>query len=237
VDIYTGDKFAESYSADLSQGQSLDIPQLEQRKGPLQRAVLLRMPLFEMRSLIDTLYLYANPVVGDAAVDPSLVLATGGERDPAAEKAGNLPRGKVPRIAVAEAPDLCLDVLESNPEPGTPVQVFPCHGGDNQQWVYDRPSGTIRNPVYDKCLDVQWGNPAPGTPVWIWGCIGSDAQKWTYDPETGVLQNALGTVLDVQWGALQMHTPVWTWDRHEGPAQQWIVEEGRTRARRMNPLN
>jgi len=231
VDIYTGASFMESFYATEFVAEitfPLDYaridPEIDQRKDRLFRRLLETMPFFEMRSLIDTLYLYANPIIAVPGVDPSIPVATGGERDPAETKVGDLGRSKIQRIAVAEAPDLCLDVQWGNPAAGTPVWLWPCVGNDAQQWVYDRPSGTIRNPVYDKCLDVQWGNPARSTPVWIWDCIGSDAQKWTYDPETGVLQNALGTVLDIQWGELQASTPVWTWDRHEGPAQRWLVE-------------
>lgn len=169
---------------------------LKPMEETLKRRVLLTMPLFQMRSMSDMLYLYAN----------------GGS---------DLTKAKE-FIQVAAAPDLCLEVQGGNPTPGTPVQISHCDdGGFAQHWSYDRQIGTIYNPVYDKCLDVQGGNPAPGTPVHIWDCNDTAAQKWTYDPETQVLQSALGTVLDIQWGELQAGTLVWTWERNESSAQRW----------------
>ena len=210
VDIYTGGYFEDSFFAsevleDWEQPIDLRlfvIDQLawdvEQRKDALARQVRAQLPLFEMRSLSDTLLAYASP---------ELERRTGAER-----------------ILVAGSEDLCLDVQWGNSEPGTPVHIWPCNGGDAQRWVYDRQSSTVRNPAFDTCLDVQWGNPTPGTPVHIWECNGGIAQKWTFDPEKQVLQNALGTVLDVNNGSLQAGTLVGTWSRNEGQAQRWIVE-------------
>jgi hypothetical protein len=163
----------------------------------LYRDVLRMMPLFEMRSMIDMLFLYAHPGLPD--------LTEGTQH-----------------IAAAASPNLCLDVQWGSPEAGTPVWLWDCNGGAAQWWVYDRQSGTIHNPAYSRCLDVQWGNPAPGAPVWLWDCNGGDAQKWTYDPETGVLQSALGTALDLDWGVLQAWAPAQMWSRHDGPSQRWF---------------
>jgi hypothetical protein len=162
------------------------------------------MPLFQMRSMIDLLYLLA-----------------GGGPDLTEQQ---------PRISLSSAPGFCLDVQWGNPAPGTPVWLWPCDGGDAQHWEYDRIDKTVRNPIYDKCLDVQWGNAGPGTPVWTWDCTGNDnhAQRWTWDPERHVLQNALGTVLAFQgsggtWGEfLGPGARVWTAERTGGhKGQQW----------------
>ncbi|MGH8613428.1 MAG: RICIN domain-containing protein [Gammaproteobacteria bacterium] len=198
ADIYTGLEATGGFRPAPATRQET----INRLTAQLSGEVLRQMPLFEMRSMLDVLYLYANG-------GPDLTQ-------------------DFKQIYVAAAPNLCLDVQWGNPTPGTPVWLWGCDGDHAQRWVYkrhsaddERQSGTIRNPVYDKCLDVQWGNPAPGTPVQIWDCNGGLAQKWTWDPETQVLQNALGTVLDIQWGALQAQTPVWTWGRNEGPAQRW----------------
>ena len=52
----------------------------------------------------------------------------------------------------------CLDVMFGGRSNGTPVMLYPCHGGDSQQW---RSSGerTWRNPQSNRCLTA--GGPAP----------------------------------------------------------------------------
>jgi hypothetical protein len=163
--------------------QFLDT-EIQPRIDAIHPQVLLKLPLFEIQSMMGLLSLYAY-----------------GESDLTQ---------KYQRIPVYEASHLCLDTEWGRLAAGTNVMLWECNGSNGQKWIYDRRSGTISNPPSGKCLDVQWGNPAPGTPVWIWDCNGSDAQKWTYDRETHVLQNALGTVLDIQWGKLEAGTPVWS---------------------------
>ena len=144
------------------------------------------------------------------------------------QRIGDLTEMAVHSISVDAAPNLCLDVQWGNSNKGTPVQIWDCNGTDAQLWVYDRHSGTIRNPAYNRCLDVRKRNAAPGTPVQIWDCNGTDAQRYTYEPATGVVQSVLGTVLDIQGGALQPGTPVWTAVRNDGPAQRWLTKMART---------
>jgi hypothetical protein len=163
----------------------------------LRRGVLQRMPLFQMRSMIDMLFLLTHPQIPDL---------TEAEQN----------------IRVVAAPHLCLDLQWGSRESSTPVWLWECNGTNAQWWVYDRETGTIRNPASDRCLDVQWGNPEPQAPAWLWDCNGTDAQRWTYDPETGVLQSAIGTVLDVEWGVLQARTPIHMWPRNNDIAQQWF---------------
>lgn len=171
----------------------------EQILSELRGQVVRAMPLFEVRAMLDTLYFYQH----------------GGQ---------DLTELRH-QISVRRAPGLCLDVQWGNPAAGTPVWLWPCDGNVAQRWVYDRRSGTIRNPAFDKCLDVQHANAKLGTPVWTWDCNGTDAQRWTYDYRTGVLENAVGTVLDIQWGDLAAETPVWSWGRNEGDAQRWKADQ------------
>jgi Ricin-type beta-trefoil lectin domain len=175
----------------------------------LHPQVLLKLPLFEMQSMMGLLSLYAY-----------------GERDLTE---------KYQRIPVYEASHLCLDTEWGRLAAGTNVMLWECNGSNGQKWIYDRRSGTISNPPSGKCLDVQWGNSAPGTPVWIWDCNGSDAQKWTYDRETHVLQNALGTVLDIQWGKLEAGTQVWSWPQGGSALWSALLTAVWTGQREINP--
>lgn len=197
ADIRTGIQAIAWDNWDPRTGQPKSTP--EAILASLRSDVMRAMPLFEVRAMIDTLYLYQHRW-----------------RDLTEQ---------YQQIPVYRAPQLCLDVQWGNPAAGTPVWLWDCNGGDAQRWVYDRKSGTISNPAFGKCLDVQWASAVAGTPVWIWDCNGGDAQRWTYDHQTHVLENALGTVLDIQWGNLQASTPVWTWPRNEGWAQEWWADQ------------
>jgi hypothetical protein len=196
ADIYTG---TSATAISNAMPWNTRDARIEEARQEAYDEVYRKLPLFELRSLIDSLTLYMTGVKDLTA--------------------------KYQRIPVSHAPSLCLDVQWGNLAAGTPVWLWDCNGGDAQWWVYDRQRGTIVNPPSGKCLDVQWGSTTPGTPVWLWDCNGGDAQRWTYDPETRVLENALGTVLDIQWGNLQAGTPVWTWPRNEGWAQQWRADQ------------
>jgi hypothetical protein len=175
-----------------------DQAKQDQSLEALRRAVERAMPLFEMKSLVDQLYVYRF-----------------GTRDLTE---------LYQRIPLAADPSLCLDVQGANPARGTPVWLWPCYPGAAQQWVYNRRTGKIFNPAYNKCLDVQGGSPLSRTPVWTWDCVDVDAQRWTYDPETRVLTSALGTALDVQGATLKAMTPLWTWWSYGGAAQQFRAD-------------
>ena len=196
VDVYSGTAAYASMSADCwdTTGSycTWDEGAVDAQMDFLRGQVMLRMPLFEMRSMMDTLYLYAKDL-------PDLTTTFGD-------------------IRVAAASSLCLDVTPA----GLGIVLQPCNWDRfGQFWLYDRKNGEIGNPVSGKCLDVQWGSTSAATPVWLWECHGGLAQRWTWDPERKVLENALGKTLDVQWGNLQAGTPVWMWWRNEGNAQRW----------------
>lgn len=196
LDLRTGRFNEDCYRQEHAKWLAFHQNEVATSKILLRAEVAKSMPIFEMQSLADQLYSYAFN-------SPELTT-----------------RNR--RIQSNSNPNLCIDVQWGNPGRGTPVWLWPCDGNNAQQWVYDRRSGLIRNPAYDKCLDVQWGRITPGAPIWTWDCTGDPAQTWTWDPETGQLQNALGTVAafnqPTQADLLfteNRYTPV-------GPKQQWI---------------
>jgi hypothetical protein len=71
---------------------------------------------------------------------------------------------------------LCLDIANAANTNGATVGAWPCNGGGNQQWTFDR--GTIRSRLNGRCLDVQNGRAQPGTPVAMWDCNGRANQLW-----------------------------------------------------------
>jgi hypothetical protein len=81
---------------------------------------------------------------------------------------------------VHQASGLCLDIAWADPTPGTPVSIFGCHGGANQQWTYNGVSGMLTSGI-GTALDIQAGNFQPNTPVWSYSPNGGDAQRWWAD--------------------------------------------------------
>lgn len=76
----------------------------------------------------------------------------------------------------------CLDVANDGRGNGTPVVLWGCHGGPNQQWVtqafYKGPHKGFKilvNVSSGKCLDVENGAypdwPRPDAPLQIWDCF------------------------------------------------------------------
>ncbi|MGH8653362.1 MAG: ricin-type beta-trefoil lectin domain protein [Gammaproteobacteria bacterium] len=71
--------------------------------------------------------------------------------------------------------DKCMDVAGGNTANSTPVVIFQCNGGSNQQWnVVD---GQIIG-IGNKCLDIPGSNTADGTQLTIFTCNGGSNQRW-----------------------------------------------------------
>ena len=92
-------------------------------------------------------------------------------------------------IHPVSAPGSCLDVrgggtAEAN---GTPVQIWGCWGGGNQEW-YLNPSAnspsawTLIRPesaiTVNACLDIAGGGMNNGTPAQIWTCWAPSQQQF-----------------------------------------------------------
>jgi hypothetical protein len=168
--------------------------------GNLYRQLLRDMSVFQVQSMIDSLYRFTHPA-------PDLSAAF----------------HRIPLVANA---GLCLDA--GNGARGTPLSLGNCDGRAGEQLFYDRDTQTIRSDAFGWCLGVEGGYLDPGTPVITWDCDGTDSQRWTYDPEQGVLSNALGNVLDVEWGNLSAGQPVWTWPLNYSGAQLWRADHSST---------
>jgi hypothetical protein len=139
-------------------------------------AVRSKLPLFQLRSMIDQLYMFLHP-------------------------AYDLTQRRQ-RITSEPAQNLCVNVQGGSPNNGTPLQLSACNGTPGQQWTYDRSTGQLRNGL-GTCMDQRW-QVNPGTVPGTWACdtphgdplrISNQAQMWSYDPESRLLWNGLGTAL------------------------------------------
>ena len=146
-----------------------------------------KLPLFQMQSMIDLLYTFLHP-------GPDLTQAS-------------------QRISPQRStPTLCIGTVGGSSANGTNLQLTTCSPSDrSQDWVYNRTTGQIRNPLLGKCIDERFGT-SYDTAIGIWDCdvphvdpanpggpasqINNMAQQWTYDPSTGELRNFLGVAMD-----------------------------------------
>jgi ricin-type beta-trefoil lectin protein len=169
-------------------------------------AVHAALPLYELKAMIDTLYLYTHAPTADLTQNYH-------------------------RLPWSSDLSRCLAVKKGEFGPSLVFMGW-CDGSSSQQWVYDRKSGTVRNsgsvanPASGYCLGVT------GDIVYVHGtnlqvnvsnCSGSKRQQWTYDPESRVLLNAMGTALEIE----QTDYSVWTaprW-RYDPPNYLWQADQ------------
>jgi hypothetical protein len=65
---------------------------------------------------------------------------------------------------------MCADLFEGKREPGNKIVVWPCHNGENQQFLHNTSNGELR--VFDLCLE-----DGPGG-INASSCNGGPGQKW-----------------------------------------------------------
>jgi hypothetical protein len=147
----------------------------------LRNKVLEPMPLYEMRSLANTLFFLAN----------RSVLAT-----PATE-AQTAPRALFDlaevqeRLAANQSPSLCLDVQWGSTAEAAPLWMFTCNGTGAQRFNYDRTTESISNPASNKCLTAEPQPNGQTAKVSIKACNPeSRAQRWSFDPLDKRIYNA-----------------------------------------------
>lgn len=102
--------------------------------------------------------------------------------------------------AVAAAPvtlqsngsNRCIDVQNASDgvgKDGTPLQVWDCNRGANQEWVF-QPDGTVRS--MGLCMDLAWASTADGTQVQLVNCNGGWAQKFAISNQNELVNPSAG---------------------------------------------
>jgi hypothetical protein len=80
---------------------------------------------------------------------------------------------------------LCVDINGGRADYGADLLLYPCHGGANQRFTYNRATGVIHSALDgDWCLDA--GDP--GGRLYLWGCNGTPPQSFRYEPATGLVR-------------------------------------------------
>jgi len=102
--------------------------------------------------------------------------------------------------------DTCLDVPSGVISAHQSIQIYECHGGNNQLWkIYN--DGTIR-PVGDTgyCLDVPWGSAVSGNVLQLYPCHGGASQQFSVQ-DSGEIRFQ-GLCLDVTYGTPSGGNPI-----------------------------
>ncbi|WIM92832.1 lectin [Actinoplanes oblitus] len=113
----------------------------------------------------------------------------------------------------------CLDVPNGNQTNGTPLAIWDCNGGGNQQWTATA-AGELRTSG-GKCLDVTGAATADGTRVEVWDCNGQANQRWQLQSNGTVTAAGAGKCLDVYANGTANGTAVEIWSCNGGANQQW----------------
>ncbi|MER8188273.1 ricin-type beta-trefoil lectin domain protein [Kitasatospora sp. NPDC094015] len=123
--------------------------------------------------------------------------------------------GGTPGTVAGRQSGRCLDLKDWGTADGTPVQLWDCGAGWNQQWT--RTGGTLVNPQSGKCLDVAGGSTANGAKVQLWSCNGTGAQQWRFDANGTVVNPASAKCLDA--GGSGNGALLQIWDCYGGGTQ------------------
>jgi len=128
------------------------------------------------------------------------------------------------RSAILDYAGRCLDINASN----FSLQVFDCHGGVNQSWIY-QVNGEIRG-WNNQCLEANsseihtWPSLPAGqvrrASLRMSNCNGSIFQKWSVT-ETGQIRMFSGMCLDIQGGPSFNQAPVQIYPCNGGQNQFW----------------
>jgi hypothetical protein len=73
----------------------------------------------------------------------------------------------------------CLDLTSSDTTNGTPIWLWPCNGGNVQQWTKDSEGYICSQIDTNKCVVTSGANLNAGTHFMIWDCISKyPAMQW-----------------------------------------------------------
>ncbi|WP_103351380.1 ricin-type beta-trefoil lectin domain protein [Amycolatopsis sp. CA-128772] len=117
--------------------------------------------------------------------------------------------GGTGQAIVGQGSGRCLDIEANGTADGTAVELWDCHGGNNQKWV--RTGSTLTNPATGKCLDAN-SSTANGSPARLWSCTGSGGQNWQVNGNGTITNPQSGRCLDASGQATANGTRVQLWD-------------------------
>jgi hypothetical protein len=116
----------------------------------------------------------------------------------------------------------CMDVPDWNTAPGTPVNIWDCNGGSNQQFNLNSDGTITPSFALDMCLELANGQTADGTGLQISPCNGATYQRWTRYGD-GTIHGLDGKCLDNPDWQTANGTQFDYWDCNGGSNQStWL---------------
>ncbi len=131
-----------------------------------------------------------------------------------------------PRFALVGLAGKCLDVQGEATADGTPVNLYRCHGGENQTWRLDLTATPQRVVGIDgKCLTPDEDHPSGDIRVVIGECDGP-GDLWRlvsagHARPSLLIHDQTGLCLDVEGAVSADRTPTQLFECHGGDNQVW----------------
>jgi hypothetical protein len=142
---------------------------------------------------------YSGPPPGDP---PAVGQPNAGSPPPHWEKLQNI-EGANYMIHSGLNQNMCLDASGDKPQAGTRVELYGCHGRENQRWAFQNRSQNAVSIVGIGllCIDVVGAQTADGTPVELFGCGQQKNQGFRHFEDGRIRELQTGKCLTVASGA------------------------------------
>ncbi|WNG50207.1 hypothetical protein F0U60_43325 [Archangium minus] len=124
------------------------------------------------------------------------------------------------RAIVSHFNGKCIDVPNSNPADGSPLQMWDCNGTNAQKWTFHS-DGTVR--AFGKCMDVAWGSTANGAVIQLVNCNGNPAQKFVLSGAGDLVNPQANKCVDIKDVNPASGARLQTWECSGGSNQKWYL--------------
>jgi len=123
---------------------------------------------------------------------------------------------------------LCFDAQQNRIQDGTPVILWRCHSGSNQNWMIKINQGrltfSVSNQNTIRVMDVSEGSSSNGAKIVIWRLHGGNSQNWFFDSATSSLKNVKsGKCLDVSNNNAFQGLQLQQWECNGSLAQRFLL--------------
>lgn len=117
----------------------------------------------------------------------------------------------------------CLDIGDSTPRDGSPVDVYDCSSAraSQQTWTLSRGSTQVQLAGTNFCLDATTATPGDGQKLKIWQCYrGLGAQTWYFTDDNRIAVQDSGKCLDLTDGSTANGNVMQVWSCSSGNNNQ-----------------
>lgn len=121
---------------------------------------------------------------------------------------------------------LCLDATGDKPQAGTRMELYGCHGRENQRWTFQdraQDSSSIVG-IGGLCIDIIGGQTADGTPAELYPCGQQKNQGFRHFEDGRIRELQTGKCLTVATGAAGSPLAIARCDWNN-PGQVWTLTQ------------